>query len=339
MDDVDSPLRNPRPPPEPPAIQFIPATPSGHTPASEKQRQLGNFYEEMSSRPTRAFSLLRSLSKRRYLSHDASPAHTQKPGLLTRTFSISRSSKGKTAGDVAAQKGKALAAPAQPTPEDQPANESMLHPFWRPAYSDSFEDDDNQVYDDSEGRRRTYMYPPVDNRPRPPRRSLSSRMKRTFAILPIRNEYEDYYPSPSRDGVQRRTIRRTPSGRLRVIEYGGSDDSLQDPGQLPEYRPYTAPDEADRARRRLRPSNSLRKQTASGEADGDRKGLFFTSFGSKFDEYGLHSLHRRLRERRREKRSQELRQKISGPREVRDGVGDVIRPSGNRKILNETEHA
>jgi hypothetical protein len=34
---------------------------------------------------------------------------------------------------------------------------------------------------------------------------------------------------------------------------------------------------------------------------------------------------RRLSERRREKRTQELRGKISGPKEVRDGVGDVIR--------------
>jgi hypothetical protein len=41
-------------------------------------------------------------------------------------------------------------------------------------------------------------------------------------------------------------------------------------------------------------------------------------------------LARRLSERRREKRSEELRQKISGPREVRDGVGDVIRRNSYR---------
>jgi hypothetical protein len=54
---------------------------------------------------------------------------------------------------------------------------------------------------------------------------------------------------------------------------------------------------------------------------------------SKLEE--LQSLPRRLSERKREKRSQELRRKISAPKEVRDGVGDVIRRRSYRGYLEQ----
>jgi len=43
------------------------------------------------------------------------------------------------------------------------------------------------------------------------------------------------------------------------------------------------------------------------------------------------NLVRRVSERRRVKRSDELRRMISGPKEVRDGVGDVIRRNSYRE--------
>ncbi|KAJ0166571.1 hypothetical protein CTA2_6773 [Colletotrichum tanaceti] len=63
MDDVDSPLRNPRAAPPvpsvlPPAIQFIPATPSGLTPHHERQRNMGNYFETMvDEQPQRSGSI------------------------------------------------------------------------------------------------------------------------------------------------------------------------------------------------------------------------------------------------------------------------------------------
>jgi hypothetical protein len=59
------------------------------------------------------------------------------------------------------------------------------------------------------------------------------------------------------------------------------------------------------------------------------------SLGSKLEE--LQNLPRKFSEKRREKRSQELRKKISGPKEVREGVGDVIRSSARGHYeANET---
>lgn len=49
----------------------------------------------------------------------------------------------------------------------------------------------------------------------------------------------------------------------------------------------------------------------------------------------LGALTRRLSDKRREKRSNELRKKISGPREVRDGVVDVIRQDGYRSAFSQ----
>lgn len=52
------------------------------------------------------------------------------------------------------------------------------------------------------------------------------------------------------------------------------------------------------------------------------------SLGDQIEE--IQNLPRRLSDRRREKRSSELRQKISGPRDVRDGVEEMLRSGGQR---------
>ncbi|KAL1836971.1 hypothetical protein VTK73DRAFT_4862 [Phialemonium thermophilum] len=211
MDDVDSPLRNPRAPPEPPAIQFIPATPSGLTPAQEKQKQLGNYFEEMTSdKPARPTSLLRrtlSLGRRAEYGPSASSS-SRHPFSLTRTFSLSRNLKKRppvARGGPAAER---TTPAAYPTEESRPPNENMLHPFWRPAhwrgedegadgedwirrdleddegypYHYYYDDDDDyDGYDDGGGD--AHYYPPSSNRRRlggaRPRRSLSARTPKT----------------------------------------------------------------------------------------------------------------------------------------------------------------
>ncbi|KAH8881567.1 hypothetical protein GQ53DRAFT_735037 [Thozetella sp. PMI_491] len=326
MDDVDSPLRNPRAPPaipEPPVIQFIPATPSGLTPAAEKDKQLGNYYEVAEDKPKRSLSLLRRTLARRRNSEYA-PSASRTPGLLTRTFSLTRKRRRETA-DNTAQNGRALALTKYPSADDGPADENKLHPFWRPT---SFDQDlDDEDWDDHD---RTYRYPPVDNRPILPRRSLSARFKRTFAILPIEDEYDDY-PAPEPQGPDRRTIRRTPSGNLRVMKHRRSLDSIQQEPP-PDTRPYTAPDQGANHRPRFFfRTPSLSRVGSKTKADGEPKAAFLPGFGSKFN------IPRRLSEHRRQKRSDELRQIISGPREVRDGVGDVIRRSSYRETFTQTQ--
>ncbi|KAK3325663.1 hypothetical protein B0H66DRAFT_133949 [Apodospora peruviana] len=350
MDDVDSPLRNPRAPPEPPAepplINFIPATPSGMTPMVEKEKMLGNYYEMTQEKPARPVSLLkRTLTRNRPSEYGPSPIRPT--GFLTRTLSLTRSiTRGVGGRDMDAAKRPPLR--RHSTTDDGPRDVNRLHPHWRPAHlRDDYSDSEESDWDDEEGPDgRTYRYPPVDNRPRAPLRSLTQRVKRTFAILPVRDSDDDSCHMPDR-----RTIRRTPSGNLRVMKFRRSLESLPRI-ELNDGRPYTAPGQsggaaaagvnggrtaaatAAAALKFWRLSNvpswmgptttttrTLPPPLANGNAiiNENKQAGFLPTLGNRMN------IVRRVSERRREKRSEELRRMISGPREVRDGVGDVIR--------------
>ena len=307
MDDVDSPLRNPRAPPAPPAIQFIPATPSGLTPAAEKEKMLGNYFDEMQQkRPSlvrRAFSLRKN-------SGSTTP---RAPGFLTRTLSFSRNLRKDAVDNSTFDKTRERSG-SQPVSRGdvQSPDETKLHPFWRPSseIDEENDDDDDYVYDVPDEVEKIYRYPPMERR-----RSLSDRMKRTFAILPVQND--DHYTSAGQRSPERRTIRRSPSGHLRVMRsrssYGSLEWSDSYSSEQEDDRPSTAPDRA--SRRAWGPEKRV-------DSQGRR---IFPGWQDKVQQYGLNNLQRRLSEHRRLKRTQELRQKISGPREVRDGVGEVIK--------------
>ncbi|KAK3301317.1 uncharacterized protein B0H64DRAFT_315109 [Chaetomium fimeti] len=385
VDDVDSPLRNPRAPPQPPVINFIPATPSGLTPTTEKQKQLGNYYEMTAEKPKRSLSLLKRALTRRTTS-DYGPSPARPVGLLTRTFSLSRNIR---------RLEERPRLKRRSTGDSGPQDETRLHPHWRPAYAedepcdcgccsssssseDDYDEDDDQDHDSRDEEDRTYRYPPIDNRPSPsfpaPRRRLSERLKRTFAILPRRDDRDDwdgydsqgdghdgYYSATAHDAPDRRTIRRTPSGNLRVMKFRRSMESLTrgTPPAAADGRPSYYPPASQRQRGRLverrytrlwrslsqkartslrrRPSSSQREResngngnansgreeaTATSNSNGGTVG-FLPALGERIN--FPRRLSGRLSERRRERRTQELRGKISGPREVRDGVGDVIR--------------
>ncbi|KAF5020147.1 hypothetical protein F66182_7839 [Fusarium sp. NRRL 66182] len=314
LDDVDSPLRNPRAPPEPPShppvINFTPATPSGTTPAHEKIVQMGNYFEAMNEKPSRRPSMVRrAFSRTHRHSVDYTSSTRRSPSFLNRTLSFSRTGRIRDMPSLERE-------PEYPSPDDSPVEEDKLHPFWRPQWSseDSDEcdgdcDHDCEIHWSDEPE--VYRYPPVDNRPKGPQRSFSSRMKRTFAVLPSRES--SYYTSYDWPSTERRTIGRTPSGNLRVMRHRSSFDSLRR-SYNDEERPRSADGETKRSFWR---ANSLQRR-----ASKEKKRL---SLGSKLEE--LQNLPRKFSDMRREKRSQELRKKISGPREVRDGVGEVIRSS------------
>ncbi|KAF4461452.1 hypothetical protein FALBO_11756 [Fusarium albosuccineum] len=320
LDDVDSPLRNPRAPPEPPshppAINFIPATPSGTTPAHEKMVQMGNYFEATGEKPPRRPSMVRrAFSRTRRHSIDFVPSRS--PSFLSRTLSLSltRGGPGRSKGMPSMER-----EPSYPSPDDSPAEEDKLHPFWRPQWSsedsDDYDDDceDDYIHFPDEPVHRVYRYPPVDNRPKGPQRSFSARMKRTFAVLP---REESYYTSYDWPRTERRTIGRTPSGNLRVMRHRASLDSLRR-SYNDEERPRSASDGESK-------KHFWRTHTIQRRASKERRRL---SLGSRLEE--IQNLPRKFSEKRREKRSRELRQKISGPREVRDGVGEVIRSSTAR---------
>src|SRR5690606_6814518 len=126
--------------------------------------------------------------------------------------------------------------------------------------------------------------------------------------MPISDD--EVYPADNGIGPERRTIRRTPRGNLRVMRRRNSASSLR--GRFTQNgRPYTAPDEE--SHRGFWRGNSVQKRD---RPEGRRP----FSLSGPLEE--IQSLPRGFSEKRREKRHQELRQKISGPKDVRDGVED-----------------
>ncbi|KAH8820877.1 hypothetical protein F5884DRAFT_765614 [Xylogone sp. PMI_703] len=306
MDEVDSPLRNPRAPPPPPVIKFIPATPSeddtkqlGSSPGNNRPGADGNGSSSGS------LSLLwRALSKRR----ESEPAVP----LIRRTFSLSGKRK-----DESTQTSKANAKPETlyPTVMDQPPDSTKLHPFWRPAkFWDDLEDEDESFYHDylenhRRGRgRRHSMY---DDRSRMPERSLSWKLKNAFTMRPPRNVYEP--------AVERRAIRKTPSGNMRVVKRR-SNSSLRRSSSERSHRGNYYPPRSTSTPPPVRPYprgpiprvDEIRPRTMSG-------------LGLKVEYVGFSGLKRRLSEKRREQRSEKLRASISHPQGVRSGVDDVLR--------------
>lgn len=296
MDEVDSPLRNPRDPPEPPAIKFIPATPSGLTPALEEERQLGyGFSDGSGDGPKRTMSLMRRLSSRHGVETNG-----QRPGFLMRTFSLGGKRKD---GSTQTSKPEANLTSNYPTVADKPADGTKLHPFWRPAHFwDDLEDDDFSG-DEEYGR-----YPPIDNRPKP-QRTFSQKLKRTFAILPIEDDYRNL--PYARD---RRTVRRTPSEKLRVVKQR-SNSSLRREGSdrraFTEVGPVSGPSEGTFG-------------YGFKEGNGGRSHVI-PGLGLRVEYVGWSGMKRRLSEHRREQRSEKLRRSISGPRKVQSGMDDVLR--------------
>jgi len=328
LEDVDSPLRNPRAPPEPPveppAITFTSATPSGATPAPDKALQLGNYFDTMAEVPSpeRRRSIMgRAFKRGRSDSTSYPPNSSRSTGLLKRAFSLSRRRNTSTH--------RLSYSKEYPSEVMTPPEEDKLHPFWRSQFDDDDFDDWDDRYDgrdqehdeEDEGHMR---YPPIDNRPSKPKRRFSEKMKRTFAIMPIRDDEE--HSADDVYGPERRTIRRTPSGNLRVMRRRNSASSLRRRSSQSD-RPETAPEE-DRSR------GLWRGMSSNGRTRSESRRRF--SLGDQFEE--IQNLSRKLSDRRRERRTRELRQKISGPRDVRDGVEEMIRSSNQREQDEEEYH-
>lgn len=146
---VDSPLKNPRPPPEPPKINFIPPTP-----AEELERQLVPGPPKRSdSHPQRRLSLVQRA--RRY-------SDNLIPTLLSRATS-------NRARYVSDSHRRSHRNPQVPTVNDE---DGALHPFWRPrGFWDDFDDSDSESEDEG-------LHPGGDTsdvepepEPEPPKRS------------------------------------------------------------------------------------------------------------------------------------------------------------------------
>lgn len=297
MEENDSPLRNPRAAPEPPAIKFIPPTPAALLPEDEEDRELDyNQRPSTSDTPRRRISLMRRAFNNRRNSETATEPIQ---GLLKRTFSLGSRRRASTNGT---SKGSAnLSSPAL----DRPADDGKLHPFWRP----------NHFWDDLDAREDDIMdyqgrYAMIDNRPSPPRRSLSGKLKRTFAILPVKDDNDYVYPSYSDD---RRTVLKTSDGSLRVVRQADTFGFRRGPdGRLVYDQPGFAEGQPRPFGYGFPEGNGGKLHTIPG-------------LGLRVEYPGWNEMKRRLSERRREQRSEKLRANISHPKGVQNGTDDVLR--------------
>jgi hypothetical protein len=329
--DVDSPLRNPRSAPLPPigapAIKFIPPTPGVLTPAQEDDRQLGHngqIYGPVS--PSAAPAPVA----------DPLLPPTRKPSLLRRVLNTTRrnsisnvtrnwSTRGNRdfVDDGLGPRPHAHHSDRIPSVGEQPADASKLHPFWRPArFWDDLDDDlSDPEYDDERFSPRD-RYPPLSSRNRPglPKRSLSEKLKRTFAILPIRDfddaGYGVYEVRPS--GPERRTVRRAgPNGELKVVKARGSSGSLR--------RAVSDSSRSGGGSNYLEGGRSYYTTVVKQRPGPPQRGNSVGGMSGGMMET-MRGLGRRLSlsERRREKGRERLRGQISGPTGVVDGVAQVV---------------
>ncbi|KAI9664160.1 MAG: hypothetical protein M1829_006027 [Trizodia sp. TS-e1964] len=155
---VDSPLKNPRNPPMPPALKLIPPTPALATPSIESGRQLGHSNA---------------------LPSDESPKPVRRLSLLRRTFSNRRHSESLTtsfAKSIGIDEGTQTADDSAHLSRRGEHDSSKLHPFWRPQgfWDDLSDSDDDERFDGGSGR---------SSLSRQPLRR-SSTLRSLFAILP-----------------------------------------------------------------------------------------------------------------------------------------------------------
>ncbi|PSR84185.1 hypothetical protein BD289DRAFT_266705 [Coniella lustricola] len=321
---MDSPLRNPRVPPQPPILQFIPATPSGLTPAEEKPRLLGNFYEETKEKPSRGMTMVRRALGNRRNSCGRSD-NDSRPAALIRRLSLS-----KTSRDEGNETGVQVV-DGEVSLDEQLMDASRLYPEWQPYhYFDN--DDGGVVHGLDDGARAGIKYPPIDNRPRRPKRSLSQRMKRTFAIMPLQDQDHDVHDDYHRGA--RQEMKEKPSKESRRLKHQGSRESLRRQRRRADTNP-------EMKRGPIFPRSyslsrgSRRDRDRDSDDESQRNGLTRTWSLTQ----SLQGVSRRLSEKRREKRSNELRSKISGPRDLRDGVDDVIRRDGLRDAYTRPQRS
>ena len=304
---VDSPLKNPRKPPTPPVIKFIPPTP-----AEELERQLVPGPPKRSdSHPQRRPSLKQRA--RRYSDNLISPLLARASSMRSRRVSDSH---------VHANN------PRVPTVTDE---DGSLHPFWRPrGFWDGFEDSDSESDDDMLPRGGdTSDIEDDEEEPQSPRkfgglsRRLTSGFKGSGGFL-IGNSL-----GVSRAGSNKRRPHVILPAR-RTIHAPDADSSssphiLLQPPTIPIAGARNAGIDRRPSRNSLRDSArssaSYDRATRSSRRQDWRKGKKIPGLkGVQVQYIGFSGVKERLREKRAERRREVLRKSIGGRWYVEPGT-------------------
>ncbi|KAF2119720.1 hypothetical protein BDV96DRAFT_474364, partial [Lophiotrema nucula] len=276
---VDSPLKNPRQAPEPPVIKFIPPTP-----ADELDRQLVPGPPKRSdSHPQRRLSLVQRA--RRYSDNLISP-------LLARASST----RGRYVSDPHEH-------PRVPSVNDE---ESNLHPFWRPrGFWDGFDDSDSESDDDILPQGGDTSEVEV-SAPAPPPRKMSVLGRR------LTNGFKG--PSGFLIGNSLGVERAGSNRRRHVVDLPArrsrkAPKILIQPPTLP-LRTRSPRIEKRNSGSSMRSSGSYERSARNSRRASWRKGKTIPGLGVQVQYIGLSGVKEHFKEKKAEKRRNEIRQSI-----------------------------
>ncbi|KAL5600961.1 hypothetical protein BROUX41_005795 [Berkeleyomyces rouxiae] len=333
LEEVDSPLRNPRDAPTPPtATAASTAQPTDQRPQTSE------------SAARRSLSLVRrALSRRRASVMSTTSQESSSSNFIARAFStaVRRDRKYPPAAggrDVTSIPGVYPGTSAIPRSNSDPSSiqgpRAHTHSWRRPTSSTSNFDSGIASPDRSQSQLGQEKPP---SRASSLKRSISDRLRLTLMLSPSQHAAAGSTPSviapatSNPESVQRRVIARSTSGTLRVVNHSAtSSESLRQAYISSEAsRPHTSA--AADAPAMSRTDSGADAGTGTGRsktAQSQRNSLVWVSSaqaGVRNSLTSLGAMTRRISEKRRVKRTQELRSMISAPTEVRDGVDDVVR--------------
>lgn len=300
---VDSPLKNPRKPPEPPVIKFIPPTP-----AEEHERQLGATVpgppKRSDSHPQRRLSLKQRA--RRYSDNFISPFLARATSMRGRSASVSHTGHGQV---------------QVPSVNDE---DGSLHPFWRPrGFWDEFEDSDSESDDGvlPPGGDTSDVEDSDSEPPSPPKRGVLGRRLTNGFKSP------NNFLSGNSLGVERSsTNKRKPHVRLPSRGVSGKWTKREAPKIL--IQPPTFPFRRNQTSR-IRPQPSRVSMSSSSSTlerprrgrERWRQGRNIPGLrGVQVQYIGLSGVKQRFREKRAERRREALRKSIGGRWYVEPGT-------------------
>lgn len=290
---VDSPLKNPRAAPEPPVIKFIPPTP-----AEELERQLPPGPPKRSdSHPQRRLSLVQRA--RRYSDNLISPLLARASSTRSRRGSEIRSNHEN---------------PRIPTVNDE---DGQLHPFWRPrGFWDGFDDSDSESDDVLPQGGDTSDV--EDPEPEPTPRKVGV-LGRRFSI-----KGPSGFLIGNSLGVERHgTNKRKPRIILPSTRGSQSPGILLHPATLPQRTSSPQRIEKRRSTTSMQSTRSSERPRRGSRRDAWRRGRKIPGVPRLQVQYiGISGVKERFRERKAEKRRDEIRKSI-GSRYYYEGGTNV----------------